>query len=132
MGRTLTRLYDQQDGRCDYCCRKASLRAGSNDPLRATVDHVVAVAAGGSDRLSNKVMACRACNTAKASMSAARYRMVLAANGGLPPMTHAQRWAKLRRQERERARPDFSCLRVSRKDVLPAAGWHVEGKSVGE
>ena len=41
------------------------------------VDHVVPQAAGGTDDLSNLVLACGSCNSRKGSMSAERFRLRL-------------------------------------------------------
>ncbi len=59
-----------QNGRCAYCnvSIRTDLRAGWHDN-RATIDHVVARARGGTDTEDNTVAACAACNVAKADTS---------------------------------------------------------------
>lgn len=52
-------LYESQDGLCFYCERPVP-------PADATADHFIPLGRGGADRRANKVMACRACNGAKA------------------------------------------------------------------
>jgi 5-methylcytosine-specific restriction endonuclease McrA len=47
---------------CAYCGRPA----GTGEPFsRLSVDHVIPVSRGGTDALTNLVLACRACNCAK-------------------------------------------------------------------
>jgi hypothetical protein len=54
----------QRDGfRCRYC----GMGAQSNPPVELEVDHVVPVAAGGSNELGNLVSACAPCNRGKSS-----------------------------------------------------------------
>lgn len=57
----------QLNGRCIWCgcqmVRKTMRNSdGSMDPYKATIDHIVPQAAGGSDDISNLVLACFACN----------------------------------------------------------------------
>jgi hypothetical protein len=59
-------LFKRQKGRCKYC--KCAM-----DRSSATVDHVVPLSQGGRNSRSNVVLACRACNAAKGSMSAADF-----------------------------------------------------------
>ena len=50
-------------GRCCYCLREVNL--GKDSPLSATVDHMLPIALGGSDAISNLRLACYACNHEK-------------------------------------------------------------------
>ena len=52
---------------CVYCGTKLQ------QPEDRTVDHVVPIADGGTDRKSNLVISCRACNTVKSDMSAEEF-----------------------------------------------------------
>lgn len=55
-------LHAAQNGRCFYCDKPVSITG-------ATKDHMVPKSKGGSDSMTNLVMACRGCNTAKGDMS---------------------------------------------------------------
>lgn len=66
----LTDCVAEQKGRCHYCLaplRKKPIRA--EEHLRATIDHVVPLSAGGKNCRGNVVAACQSCNQAKGSMS---------------------------------------------------------------
>ena len=52
---TRAKVFRRDHSRCRYC--------GSRDDL--TIDHVVPIALGGSNRLRNLVACCSACNTRK-------------------------------------------------------------------
>lgn len=56
-----TRTYDMQKGRCHYCKRKFGRPEW-------TIDHVIPISKGGTDRPENLVGACQACNWKKSSM----------------------------------------------------------------
>jgi hypothetical protein len=66
------RLFERDKWRCRYCARRvydpddrlASLIEGQQ-PNDATVDHVLPRSRGGKDTDSNRVTACRRCNTRK-------------------------------------------------------------------
>lgn len=53
-------------GKCRYCGAKLTRAT-------ATIDHVRPRSGGGYDRLANFVLACKACNQAKGSMSAGEF-----------------------------------------------------------
>ena len=56
------RVFDRDGFKCRYC--------GAPAPeVRLTVDHVLAVAKGGSDDIENLATACRECNLGKSDMS---------------------------------------------------------------
>lgn len=53
----------QRDGQmCCWCHRKTSVDCDPEDPLFATIEHVVRKADGGSNQFSNLKVACRSCN----------------------------------------------------------------------
>ena len=70
-------LFRQQNGRCVYCgCQMILKTKGCGNDGRlpknfATLDHKLARALGGTDRIDNLVVACHACNNKK---SADEYR----------------------------------------------------------
>ena len=57
-------LLFQQQGKCFYCGKKIYHPDCGLLPV-ATVDHVQATSAGGTNELKNKVMACLSCNGKK-------------------------------------------------------------------
>lgn len=57
---------------CHYCGTRLT-------PMTATVDHVTPLAKGGTNRLSNLVLACRRCNYAKGAMLPEQFRSKQAA-----------------------------------------------------
>lgn len=61
-------VYRRDNYRCVYCSR-----AGGEDGVALSVDHFVAVEAGGTDEMSNLLTACRRCNKDKGSRSAEDY-----------------------------------------------------------
>lgn len=62
----LLRLMEAQSGLCAYCPTKCvAVKRWRYDPAQATIDHVIPLSRGGTSRVSNLVMACRACNEAK-------------------------------------------------------------------
>lgn len=58
---------------CGYCGR----RVGRNT---ATLDHAIPVSRGGTDDLSNLVLACRPCNEAKADRTPREYALTILRN----------------------------------------------------
>lgn len=52
-------IYDKYDGRCQLCGKKLSLQ-------EMTLDHIIPLAVGGVDDISNLWTACESCNQAKA------------------------------------------------------------------
>lgn len=53
---------------CGICTRWVNMKlAGSNDPMAPSVDHIIAVADGGSNELDNMQLAHRVCNEGKSS-----------------------------------------------------------------
>lgn len=73
LGRSATsrlgRLHAAQQACCFYCGREIALRlpGEAQTAADATVDHFFPKAGGGQDSWSNWVLACRACNHAKAN-----------------------------------------------------------------
>ena len=61
-------LFESQHGRCYYCdTRLAMDNKYALIPEYATIDHIMPLSKGGSNRVDNKVLACRQCNTVKGS-----------------------------------------------------------------
>lgn len=73
----LQSLFDLQCGRCYYCRVQMTMRRkdGKN---RATIDHYVPLALGGSNARENLVSACEDCNRRKANLTAEAYLVNLA------------------------------------------------------
>jgi 5-methylcytosine-specific restriction endonuclease McrA len=57
------RAIDAAGGICLGCSKAVNLRP--NDPLEATIDHVMPLSKGGQHVLSNVQLLCRQCNCAK-------------------------------------------------------------------
>lgn len=66
---------------CRYCGRALRRQAGSGDPLRVTLDHIVPRSDGGGNGPDNLVVCCQTCNSAKGNdrLGSARCRGVLMA-----------------------------------------------------
>ena len=62
----LVNLHARHDGRCHWCGEATVIEAPAAHPMRATRDHVVARAKLGGGA-SNIVLACQACNLARAT-----------------------------------------------------------------
>lgn len=58
----IDKLFQSQEGRCAYCNVEFASRT------EATIDHVVALSAGGSNWPSNLRLACRSCNSEKGTL----------------------------------------------------------------
>jgi 5-methylcytosine-specific restriction endonuclease McrA len=67
------RLIQEQGGLCHWCGAAMRDDVAEQHPQRATLDHVVALADGGTNRNENLVAACRACNERRSSRSARRH-----------------------------------------------------------
>ena len=67
-------LYNQQEGKCFYC----GSQLGGFEPgvkgKKATIDHVYPKSKGGSDDISNKVLACQECNQRKGDTIGWQYK----------------------------------------------------------
>jgi 5-methylcytosine-specific restriction endonuclease McrA len=59
-GKIWQQVFERDKGICQYC--EINLLDSFSSYWSATVDHVVAVAAGGGDEVENLVLACPACN----------------------------------------------------------------------
>lgn len=66
-------LHELQSGLCFYCGKSVSLES-------ATKDHRVPISKGGSNEMSNLVMACPRCNIAKGSKSEEEFRLIIKEN----------------------------------------------------
>lgn len=81
-------LVRKYKSRCVYCDQRVSMALPEAHPLRATRDHLLPRSLGGSNGLSNLVLACRNCNQTRGnqkpqpsnSMTAAQKRAIAAAN----------------------------------------------------
>lgn len=58
-------LWMDSKGRCSYCGEEMVRRTGERGPKAYTIDHIVPVAQGGSDDITNLAAACRTCNNEK-------------------------------------------------------------------
>ena len=58
-------VFERDAWKCHYCGCTVLLLAGRYKNLRATVDHIVPKAKGGSNRAENLITACEPCNQAK-------------------------------------------------------------------
>lgn len=71
------RRYHQQGGYCFFCHNKCYLQSdnpqGMSNKRFATADHVIPTSAGGTDHLSNIVMACSACNSLRGNMKFSKF-----------------------------------------------------------
>lgn len=54
-------LYERQNGRCAYCGEKKRIRL-------MTIDHIVPLAHGGTDKIKNLQCTCKKCNYLKGEM----------------------------------------------------------------
>lgn len=61
-----TEFRQKHKGKCFYCKRMVKVKhVKQDDPLRATLDHLVPRSQGGKDSRKNLVLACYQCNQAK-------------------------------------------------------------------
>lgn len=75
-------IYLRDDYRCVYCTTVVKPGRGTNGKrTRATLDHVLAVAIGGTHAPSNLVTSCRRCNDDKALLSVTAFLHRLSARG---------------------------------------------------
>lgn len=60
------KLYEKQNGKCYICGRSTKLDSEhKNDDDFATVDHIIPVSKGGSNRRNNVALCCKLCNNLK-------------------------------------------------------------------
>lgn len=71
--RWLLMRYTEQDGKCAYCRAEMTLPFDANNPLSATLDHVIPKFYGGPNSYNNFVAACHSCNRAKGHMLPAEF-----------------------------------------------------------
>jgi 5-methylcytosine-specific restriction endonuclease McrA len=65
-------------GKCFYCKRMVKVKhVKRNDPLRATLDHVLPRLRGGKDSRKNIVLACFQCNQAKGTIGAEEFMRLM-------------------------------------------------------
>lgn len=76
------RVFQRDNFTCRYCGGKVKLTVPEDDPLRATVDHVIPRSRGGTDQYENLVTAHFQCNQLKANGSAPPLLPVHARIGG--------------------------------------------------
>jgi hypothetical protein len=75
----LQRLLRRQKWRCYWCQIKVMPYVAHGHPCKATFDHLVTKSAGGGNALSNKVVACYACNQRRRDTDAETWAAQLAA-----------------------------------------------------
>lgn len=75
--RKTAKLHAQQDGLCYFCKGKTFLGDDDKGDLSnrrmATADHIIPQSKGGTDHLSNLIMACAACNNLRGDMKANKF-----------------------------------------------------------
>lgn len=103
---TRVRVQERDQGLCRYC-------GASNVPM--TIDHLVPVSRGGSNRMENLVLACEGCNGEKGHKAPEAVGLRLLASGErLPEAEYAavrdrriRRWQKSKRRTRYDVMPDW-------------------------
>lgn len=66
-------------GKCHYCKRMVRVKhVKKDDPLRATLDHVIPRSKGGKDSRKNLVLSCYQCNQAKGHLRAEEFLRLIA------------------------------------------------------
>ena len=85
----LKRMFRKQRGLCHYC--ELPMNWDPNSRARCTTEHLVPQAMGGTNRDSNKVAACFACNNARGTQPHDAFKEWVKANGrpdNAPRRTH--------------------------------------------
>lgn len=59
------KLFEKQEGLCAYCGRPMRLDVVQNSKMRATLDHIIPLFAGGTWAKTNLILSCRKCNNYK-------------------------------------------------------------------
>lgn len=67
-------LYSKQHGACPYC--NVKFIKDDETIVECNIDHVIPLSRGGKDDISNMVLACVSCNSAKGAMSADEFATV--------------------------------------------------------
>jgi 5-methylcytosine-specific restriction endonuclease McrA len=78
-------LLKKQRNQCHYCGQMVSRKYDTSHPLRATLDHRIPRSRGGVNARHNLVIACYACNAAKANKTDVEFVHELLRN---PPAAH--------------------------------------------
>ena len=73
----MQKVFDKYNMRCAYCGYKIFIDADNGNPFKATIDHVVPQAEGGTDIIGNLFPSCFACNHAKDDMNLNEFRNAL-------------------------------------------------------
>lgn len=63
----LIKLYDQQNGKCISCGKQLQISNSQDKDTYFTIDHILPICRGGSNKLSNMQGMCGACNKSKNS-----------------------------------------------------------------
>lgn len=89
-------VFKRDEWKCYIChAPTPSTMRGSYAPNAPELEHVVSLAEGGTHTWSNVACACRACNTAKGSLSFWGYQV----NTEGPQMVKPKGWERIRRKE---------------------------------
>lgn len=78
-------LWVAQDGKCHYCDRETVLpKQGMTNTGKslATLDHIITQSDGGTDHLTNMVVACSACNSNRGNMPYEQFYTLMKTPGG--------------------------------------------------
>jgi CRISPR/Cas system Type II protein with McrA/HNH and RuvC-like nuclease domain len=86
--RKLIRTFLRQNGLCHYCGDEMSPYVSSDDsePEHMTIDHIVPLARGGSNRHENLVACCVGCNNLKDNMLADEFAFFMEILSPLPSL----------------------------------------------
>lgn len=84
------RLFMKQGGFCFYCLEPMDMATPiQTHPRRGTLDHIVPRSRGGTNVLSNLVLACYNCNRSKADQDEASFRKRQRLKATRPPRAPA-------------------------------------------
>ena len=74
---TLEEVGDRDGWRCHLCSKRVNPTIANPDPRAPTIDHLIPVAAGGVDELSNVALAHRSCNCSRGAKGLAQLRLAV-------------------------------------------------------